>query len=103
LLITSKHSIGPLTKRLSQATAKKDELFLSSREDARSELSHAEAGEKWLRKYLENKGKTEADLATRLWESNLTAVAEVIFFFFLIFEKITPSKYLFTRLFFFFF
>ena len=41
-------------------------------------MSHAEAGEVWLRKYLENKGKTEADLAARLWDSNLTAVAEVI-------------------------
>ena len=61
LLITSKHAIGPA----------KDKLV---------EMSHAQAGEKWLRKYLENKGKTEADLATRLWESNLTAVAEVIFF-----------------------
>ena len=57
ILITSKHSIGPV---------------------AGSEVSHAQAGEKWLRKYLENKGKTEADLATRLWESNLTAIAEVI-------------------------
>jgi tRNA ligase len=57
LLITSKHSIGPVSG---------------------VEVSHAEVGEKWLRKYLENKGKTEADLATRLWESNLTAIAEVI-------------------------
>ena len=57
LVITSKHSIGP---------------------SSRGRMSHAEAGEAWLRKYLENKGKTEADLATRLWDSNLTAVAEVI-------------------------
>ncbi|KAF8799416.1 hypothetical protein BYT27DRAFT_7263948 [Phlegmacium glaucopus] len=55
LLITSKHSLGPV---------------------AGSEVSHAQAGEAWLMKYLKNKGKTEADLATRLWESNLTAIAE---------------------------
>ena len=57
LVITSKHGIGP---------------------SYRGRMSHAEAGEAWLRKYLENKGKTEADLAARLWDSNLTAVAEVI-------------------------
>ncbi|KAF8804425.1 hypothetical protein BYT27DRAFT_7169897 [Phlegmacium glaucopus] len=56
LLITSKHSLGPV---------------------AGSEVSHAQAGEAWLMKYLRNKGKTEADLAARLWESNLTAIAEL--------------------------
>lgn len=40
-------------------------------------MSQAQAGEVWLRKYLADKGKTEADLATRLSESNLTAIAEV--------------------------
>ena len=57
LLITSKHSLGPV---------------------AGTDTSHAQAGEGWLRKYLVEKGKTEAELATRLWESNLTAIAEVI-------------------------
>ena len=57
LVITSKHSLGPV---------------------AQNKVSHAQAGETWLRKYLVNKGKTEEDLATRLWESNLTAIAEVI-------------------------
>ncbi|RDB18587.1 tRNA ligase 1 [Hypsizygus marmoreus] len=56
LLITSKHSIGPV---------------------AGSPLSHAQAGEQWLRKYLEQKGRTEEQLATRLWENNWTAVAEL--------------------------
>jgi tRNA ligase len=56
LLVTSKHSLGPI---------------------ANSSLSHAQAGEAWLRKYLVAKGKTEADLATRLWNDNLTAVAEL--------------------------
>ncbi|KAF9460265.1 RNA ligase [Collybia nuda] len=56
LLITSKHSIGPV---------------------ANSPVSHAEAGEKWIRKYLEQKEKTEADLAAHLWENNWTAIAEL--------------------------
>lgn len=40
-------------------------------------MSHAEAGEKWLGRYLEEKGRTEEDLASRLWKENWTAVAEV--------------------------
>jgi tRNA ligase len=57
LLITSKHSLGPKKGALEQ--------------------SHAEAGEEWLRQYLEAKGRTEEELAARLWENNWTAVAEV--------------------------
>ncbi|KAG6856323.1 hypothetical protein H0H87_005524 [Tephrocybe sp. NHM501043] len=56
LIVTSKHSIGPING---------------------SPMSHAEAGEAWLRKYLTQKGRTEEDLATRLWENNWTAVAEL--------------------------
>ncbi|KAK0486146.1 RNA ligase [Armillaria novae-zelandiae] len=52
LLITSKHSIGKV---------------------GNSEKSHAEAGEVWLTKYLTQNGRTEADLAKRLWDSNWTA------------------------------
>ena len=58
LVITSKRSIGSFYTR---------------------EASHTEAGERWLRKHLENKGKTKADLARTLWGSNLTAVTEVFF------------------------
>ncbi|KAF8056574.1 RNA ligase-domain-containing protein [Lyophyllum atratum] len=46
LVITSKHSIGPVEGQA---------------------ISHAQAGEGWLRKHL----------ATRLWENNWTAVAEL--------------------------
>jgi tRNA ligase len=60
LIITSKHSLGPV---------------------AGNEVSHAQAGEAWLKKYLIKKGKTEEDLAKGLWESNLTAIAEVSLFF----------------------
>ncbi|KAG7449651.1 uncharacterized protein BT62DRAFT_985206 [Guyanagaster necrorhizus] len=56
LLITSKHSIGKV---------------------GNAEKSHAEVGEVWLRKYLAQKGRTEADLAKTLWDSNWTAVAEL--------------------------
>ncbi|EMD34614.1 hypothetical protein CERSUDRAFT_116777 [Gelatoporia subvermispora B] len=57
LLVTSKHSLGPAAGGTSR--------------------SHAEVGEGWLRKLLAKKGKTEAQLASVLWEKNWTAVAEL--------------------------
>jgi tRNA ligase len=54
--VTSKHSIGPTPGE---------------------GISHAQAGEEWLRKYFVQKGKSEAELAARLWENNWTAIAEV--------------------------
>ncbi|KAJ6462455.1 RNA ligase-domain-containing protein [Mycena sanguinolenta] len=56
ILVTSKHAIGPVPGQ---------------------PISHAQAGEAWLRKYLEQKGKSEADFAARLWENNWTAIAEL--------------------------
>ncbi|KIY53490.1 hypothetical protein FISHEDRAFT_63330 [Fistulina hepatica ATCC 64428] len=56
LLITSKHSLG-----FSDDGAP----------------THARVGERWLRKYLADKGHTEADLASVLWKNNWTAVAEL--------------------------
>ncbi|KAF5357059.1 hypothetical protein D9756_006525 [Leucocoprinus leucothites] len=56
LLVTSKHAVGPMQG---------------------VELTHSQAGEKWVRKYLEKAGKTEEDLAKRLWDENWTAVAEL--------------------------
>jgi len=56
LLITSKHSVGPV-----QGVPE----------------SHAQAGERWLRHHLEQVGKTTEQLAEALWEKNWTAVAEV--------------------------
>ena len=56
LVITSKHSLGPV---------------------AGQTQSHAQAGETWVKRYLEQKGRTEADLARRLWDNNWTAIAEV--------------------------
>ncbi|KAJ3873131.1 RNA ligase-domain-containing protein [Lentinula edodes] len=56
LVITSKHSLGPI---------------------GQSEKSHAEAGEGWLKRYLKEKGRTEAELAKTLWDNNWTAIAEL--------------------------
>ncbi|KAH9961179.1 RNA ligase-domain-containing protein [Russula compacta] len=56
LLITSKHSVGPV-----QGVPE----------------SHAQAGERWLRHHLEQVGKTTEQLAGVLWEKNWTAVAEL--------------------------
>ncbi|KAG7092787.1 hypothetical protein E1B28_009109 [Marasmius oreades] len=56
LLITSKHSVGPV---------------------GGVEKSHAQAGEEWLRKYFTLKGKSEEEFAKKLWDNNWTAVAEL--------------------------
>jgi tRNA ligase len=56
LVVTSKHSLGSVTGQ---------------------GLAHAVAGDAWLKRYLEQKEKTEADLAKHLWDNNWTAVAEV--------------------------
>ncbi|KAI0366072.1 hypothetical protein BV20DRAFT_1097607 [Pilatotrama ljubarskyi] len=56
LLVTSKHSLGP--------------------SPSASGESHAQVGERWLRKHLAASGKTEEQLARTLWDKNWTAVAE---------------------------
>ncbi|KAF9003365.1 RNA ligase [Cyathus striatus] len=56
LIVTSKHSLGPV---------------------AGSPLSHAQAGEQWLHKYLDAKKREEKDLAKVLWDNNWTAIAEL--------------------------
>ncbi|TFY66796.1 hypothetical protein EVG20_g4297 [Dentipellis fragilis] len=56
LLVTSKHSLGPVPGQ---------------------EESHAQVGERWLRKHLTDAGKTVEGLAHTLWEKNWTAVAEL--------------------------
>ncbi|WWD18570.1 hypothetical protein CI109_103023 [Kwoniella shandongensis] len=43
-------------------------------EEARA---HAEVGREWVRKTLASTGKTEAELAKRLWDGNMTAVLEL--------------------------
>ncbi|KLO10607.1 RNA ligase [Schizopora paradoxa] len=56
LLITSKHSLGPVKG---------------------ADVSHAEMGERWLLRHLELVGKTTAQFAKVLWDNNWTAVAEL--------------------------
>ncbi|KAL1719118.1 RNA ligase-domain-containing protein [Schizophyllum commune] len=63
LLVTSKHAVGPIREKKG-----------GEEEQSRS---HAEVGEQWLRKYLSEKKRTEADLAKVLWDNNWTAVAEL--------------------------
>lgn len=58
LIITSKHSVGPTP-------------------GPPGAESHAQVGERWLRKHLAAANKTEEQLAQTLWEKNWTAVAEV--------------------------
>jgi tRNA ligase len=58
LLVTSKHSLGPL-QGISE--------------------THAQAGERWLKIHLEARGKTTEELAATLWENNWTAIAEVTY------------------------
>lgn len=41
------------------------------------DVSHAQMGEKWLERHLAKSGKTKAELAKRLWDEEITAVAEV--------------------------
>ncbi|KAH8089916.1 RNA ligase-domain-containing protein [Cristinia sonorae] len=60
VLVTSKHSLGP-----------------SSGSGQDQTESHAQVGERWLRKHLADAGKTEAQLAKVLWDKNWTAVAEL--------------------------
>ncbi|TFY82019.1 hypothetical protein EWM64_g1998 [Hericium alpestre] len=56
LLVTSKHSLGPV--------------------EGQPE-SHAEAGERWLHRHLEDAGKTTQEFAKVLWDNNWTAILEL--------------------------
>lgn len=54
--------------------ASRDEKEEEGEQEARQ---HAEVGRDWLKRTLKGMGKTEARLARRLWDDNLTAVLEV--------------------------
>ncbi|KAI8911065.1 RNA ligase-domain-containing protein [Gorgonomyces haynaldii] len=56
LLVTSKHSLGPIQDR----------------------VSHAEKGKEWLLRHLKATGKTESELVTFLKQENVTAVFELV-------------------------
>ncbi|ORX37301.1 RNA ligase-domain-containing protein [Kockovaella imperatae] len=46
-------------------------------DDDSSAIAHAEMGRRWVRKMLKAAGKTESELASRLWRDNLSAVLEL--------------------------
>ncbi|WWC96209.1 hypothetical protein V866_003076 [Kwoniella sp. B9012] len=59
LIVASKHSLGTTTEAQEQ------------------EAAHAAVGRDWVKKTLAAKGKTEAELAKKLWDGNMTAVLEL--------------------------
>jgi hypothetical protein len=61
-------------KRKDKEAASRDEKEDEGEQEARQ---HAEVGRDWLKRTLKGMGKTEAQLARRLWDDNLTAVLEV--------------------------
>ena len=107
LLVASKHSLGTTTegqvgterkvtvesvvdgisdmkvstKKPTTGKETQDKANAAQNQEDRAEQkeaqAHAEVGRRWVRRTLQKTGKTEADLAKRLWESNSTAVLEV--------------------------
>ncbi|OWZ44630.1 tRNA ligase [Cryptococcus neoformans] len=58
----------------SQSTTAEEKKEIKEHEEAQQ---HAEVGRRWLKRTLESSGKTEEELARKLWEKNLTAVLEL--------------------------
>lgn len=95
LVVASKHSLGTTTETQLEPKDEVDGVLadgvagLAVKEDngkgkgkAEDEehleaKAHAEVGRIWLRRTLQKSGKTEEDLARRLWDEGLTAVLEV--------------------------
>ncbi|KAK8858676.1 hypothetical protein IAR55_002905 [Kwoniella newhampshirensis] len=66
---------GDNTKR---GKEKESDLTNPGQRDEHEEArAHAEVGREWVRKTLASSRKTEAELARRLWDSNITAVLEL--------------------------
>ncbi|KDN51409.1 hypothetical protein K437DRAFT_272911 [Tilletiaria anomala UBC 951] len=97
LLVTSKHSLGPLPASVledgddadvgdrpeesglsgpSSANARVDTQQADG-EGKDASVSHAEMGSSWLSVHLSRVGRTRADLAHELWQRNETAVLEL--------------------------
>lgn len=86
LLVASKHSLGTTTEEdIAKAAAvgiedtKGKKATRGSAEDGTEaeDRTHAAVGREWVKRTLKAKGKTEAELARRLWDQNLSAVLEV--------------------------
>ncbi|OCF45932.1 hypothetical protein I317_00019 [Kwoniella heveanensis CBS 569] len=68
LIVASKHSLGTTTEGTENQAEK------AEHEEAKA---HAAVGREWVKKTLIASGKTEVDLAKRLWDGNMTAVLEL--------------------------
>ncbi|WVF68898.1 hypothetical protein IAT40_003671 [Kwoniella sp. CBS 6097] len=97
LIVASKHSLGTTTEgnqdhpksegvsdelaklSLENKKGKKEDKAEKQAEKAEHEeaKAHAAVGREWVKKTLIASGKTEADLAKRLWDGNMTAVLEL--------------------------
>ena len=102
LLVASKHSLGTSTEASEAATSnlingvaalqlnghanhvasvpngeRQASSELDADENEADAQQHAAVGRQWLRETLRKSGKTEAQLASRLWSTNQTAVLEV--------------------------
>lgn len=91
LLVASKHSLGTTTESAADEALvggvselgivrkdKKGKQKEDSADDTESDAKvHAAVGRRWLKTTLERSGRTEGELAKRLWDDNLTAVLEV--------------------------
>nr|XP_019045517.1 hypothetical protein I302_05907 [Kwoniella bestiolae CBS 10118]OCF24447.1 hypothetical protein I302_05907 [Kwoniella bestiolae CBS 10118] len=64
LLVASKHSLGTTTEAQDQDVVNKAK-------------AHAAVGREWVKKTLSAKGKTEVEIARKLWDGNMTAVLEL--------------------------
>jgi tRNA ligase len=80
LVVASKHSLGTTTETEETANAVDNANAPETAGEKaleRQDRAHAEVGREWLKRTLQRSGKTEAELARRLWDENLTAVLEV--------------------------
>lgn len=80
LVVASKHSLGTTTETEETANAVDNANAPETAGEKaleRQDRAHAEVGREWLKRTLQQSGKTEAELARRLWDGNLTAVLEV--------------------------
>jgi tRNA ligase len=79
LVVASKHSLGTRIETDEPsvpAAAGAD----AAKEGEKQDRAHAEVGREWVRKTLRKSGRTEVELARRLWDEDLTAVLEVCLF-----------------------
>ena len=80
LVVASKHSLGTTTETQETANAVDNANApetAGEKASERQDRAHAEVGREWLKRTLQRSEKTEAELAMRLWDENLTAVLEV--------------------------